>query len=274
MSEKFHRIEPRTHSVNMAFRHAWKPEGHFMPQFPKPFFVKARQVWRVQINGKQINLGREKQRAFQSYHELLSRPEPVAADYVTGILDGYLDWCQKHRSHRTFEWYKSHLESFVNSLEKPEEMTTDDLRPFHVQDWVDQHPTWGSSHRRGAITAVQRAFSWAEKLGHIQKSPIRYIEKPAGGRREQVISSEEFGRQDGAHFQPRMHDLRHTFAIHRLTEWYRQGADVQKLLPHLSAYLGHCCLSSTQVYLSMTPELLQQASNRFERYAGQEDGHD
>lgn len=81
-------------------------------------------------------------------------------------------------------------------------------------------------------------------------------------------------RQDGAHFQPRMHDLRHTFAIHRLTEWYRQGADVQKLLPHLSAYLGHCCLSSTQVYLSMTPELLQQASNRFERYAGQEDGHD
>jgi integrase/recombinase XerC len=178
----------------MAFRHAWKPEGHFMPQFPKPFFVKSRQVWRVQINGKQINLGREKQRAFQSYHELLSRPEPVAADYVTGILDGYLDWCQKHRSQRTFEWYKSHLESFVSSLEKPQEMTTDDLRPFHVQDWVDQHPTWGSSHRRGAITAVQRAFAWAEKLGHIQKSPIRYIEKPAGGRREQVISSEEFGR--------------------------------------------------------------------------------
>ena len=73
-----------------------------------------------------------------------------------------------------------------------------------------------------------------------------------------------------ARFQPRIHDLRHTFAVHRLIEWYRQGADVQKLLPQLSVYLGHCCLSSTQAYLNMTPELLRQASDRFERYACQE----
>jgi site-specific recombinase XerD len=80
-------------------------------------------------------------------------------------------------------------------------------------------------------------------------------------------------RQDAGRYQPRMHDLRHTFAVHRLTEWYRQGADVQKMLPQLSVYLGHCCLSSTQLYLTMTPELLQQASDRFERYACQEDDH-
>lgn len=81
-------------------------------------------------------------------------------------------------------------------------------------------------------------------------------------------------RSSQARYQPRMHDLRHTFAVHRLTEWYQQGADVQKLLPQLSVYLGHCCLSSTQVYLSMTPELLQEAGDRFERYARQEDDHD
>src|SRR5262245_56468836 len=40
---------------------------------------------------------------------------------------------------------------------------------------------------------------------------------------------------------------RHTFAVHRLTSWYRQGADVQRLLPQLSVYLGHVYLSSTQV---------------------------
>jgi integrase/recombinase XerD len=68
-------------------------------------------------------------------------------------------------------------------------------------------------------------------------------------------------------FQPRIHDLCHTFAVHRVTEWYRQGADVQKLLPALSTYLGHVSLESTQRYLSMTPELLQQANDRFERYA-------
>jgi len=60
---------------------------------------------------------------------------------------------------------------------------------------------------------------------------------------------------------------RHTFAVHRVTEWYRQGADVQKLLPALSTYLGHISLESTQRYLTITPELLQQANNRFERYA-------
>ena len=66
---------------------------------------------------------------------------------------------------------------------------------------------------------------------------------------------------------PRLHDLRHSFAVHSLTAWYRQGADVQRLLPVLSTYLGHADLEGTKVYLSMTPELLQQASLRFARYA-------
>ena len=74
-------------------------------------------------------------------------------------------------------------------------------------------------------------------------------------------------RNDGAPFQPRLHDMRHTFALDRLTAWYRQGRDVQVLLPQLSAYLGHADIAATQVYLHMTPALLQEASLRFERYA-------
>ena len=73
--------------------------------------------------------------------------------------------------------------------------------------------------------------------------------------------------------QPRIHDLRHAFAVHRLTSWYQQGADVQRLVHHLSVYLGHVHLQETQVYLSMTPELLREASQRFERYAGKEHRH-
>ena len=80
-------------------------------------------------------------------------------------------------------------------------------------------------------------------------------------------------RSDDARYQPRLHDLRHAFAVHRLTEWYRQGADVPRLVHHLSVYLGHAHLAATQVYLTMTPELLQQAGTRFERYARGEDGH-
>ena len=59
---------------------------------------------------------------------------------------------------------------------------------------------------------------------------------------------------DGRFHPPRMHDLRHTFAIHRLTAWIKQGADLNRMLPALAAYMGQVGLGSTERYLSMTPE--------------------
>jgi integrase/recombinase XerD len=73
-------------------------------------------------------------------------------------------------------------------------------------------------------------------------------------------------RHDESSYQPRLHDLRHSFAVHRVTAWYRQNKDVQHWLPALSTYLGHVDLSATQRYLTMTPELLEQANRRFEHY--------
>ncbi|MFQ5814005.1 MAG: tyrosine-type recombinase/integrase [Anaerolineae bacterium] len=82
------------------------------------------------------------------------------------------------------------------------------------------------------------------------------------------------GREGGPRWQPRVHDLRHAFAVHRLVAWYREGADVQRMLPVLSTYLGHINIAATQRYLTMTPELLQEANKRFERFAFSEDSHD
>jgi integrase/recombinase XerD len=81
-------------------------------------------------------------------------------------------------------------------------------------------------------------------------------------------------RSDDARYQPRLHDLRHSFAVHRLIRWYQRGADVQRLIYHLSVYLGHVHLRHTQVYLTMTPELLQHAGSLFQRYASKEGGHE
>ena len=81
-------------------------------------------------------------------------------------------------------------------------------------------------------------------------------------------------RDPGARYQPRLHDLRHTAAVHRLVAWYQAGADVQALLPHLATYLGHVDIASTQRYLSMTPALLHEASQRFAQYAQPEARHD
>jgi integrase/recombinase XerD len=68
--------------------------------------------------------------------------------------------------------------------------------------------------------------------------------------------------------QPRVHDTRHTFAVTNLLRWYREGRDVMAMLPLLATYMGHVDVLSTQHYLRATPELLREASQRFERAHG------
>ena len=80
-------------------------------------------------------------------------------------------------------------------------------------------------------------------------------------------------REVGARYQPRLHDLRHSFAVHRLISWYQQGADINHKLHRLSVHLGHSELKHTQPYLSMTPELFAQALQRFQNYAFPEVRH-
>lgn len=66
---------------------------------------------------------------------------------------------------------------------------------------------------------------------------------------------------------PRVHDLRHSFAVATLLRWYRSGINPADRLIHLSTFLGHVHPTSTAVYLTITAELLGEASERFERFA-------
>ena len=68
------------------------------------------------------------------------------------------------------------------------------------------------------------------------------------------------------YYNVRLQDLRHTFATNRVTQWYEQGEDVQKLLPLLSTYMGHCNIDSTSVYICITGKLLEKASLMFKNY--------
>jgi integrase/recombinase XerD len=71
-----------------------------------------------------------------------------------------------------------------------------------------------------------------------------------------------------ARCRPRPHDLRHTFAVRTLLDWYRAGDDVEARLPQLSTYLGHFDPSSTYWYLSAAPELLTLVGQRLEKTMG------
>lgn len=70
----------------------------------------------------------------------------------------------------------------------------------------------------------------------------------------------------GAHGHPRIHDLRHSFAVRRLMLWHEQGIDVDQAMLTLSTYLGHAKISNTYWYLTSVPELMALVGSKFERF--------
>jgi len=108
--------------------------------------------------------------------------------------------------------------------------------------------------------------SRGQRLGH-----------PVGDRQVHRVFEElrqQLGWVDrGSHGTPRIHDLRHAFAVRRLVLWHEQGEDINQRMLALSTYLGHAKVSSTYWYLTGVPELMGMLGQAFERYASPcEDG--
>jgi integrase len=82
----------------------------------------------------------------------------------------------------------------------------------------------------------------------------------------QLMAELAFPVPDGVS-PPRLHCLRHSFAVGRLTRWYREDIDAQTRLYRLSTFMGHVDPTSTAIYLTITPQLLAEASRRFEAFA-------
>jgi integrase/recombinase XerD len=120
-----------------------------------------------------------------------------------------------------------------------------------LEDYPTESPSGAGAHRR-----FLRANKGTPVSGATAERVFRALRLAA-----------DVKRPERCRYQPRLHDLRHTMATHCLVNGYRTGADVPALLVNLSAYWGHVDLSGTQKYLTMTPDLRQQASARFARYA-------
>jgi integrase/recombinase XerD len=69
-------------------------------------------------------------------------------------------------------------------------------------------------------------------------------------------------RRDGVAARPRLHDLRHTFAVHRIDAWIKHGTDLNRMLPALSVYMGRFALGSSERYLSLSPERFRAQLNK------------
>lgn len=82
----------------------------------------------------------------------------------------------------------------------------------------------------------------------------------------QIITELDFPVPGGVS-APRLHSLRHSFAVGCLLRWYREGIDPGDRLFRLSTFMGHVSPESTAVYLRITPQLLTEGAARFETYA-------
>ena len=152
--------------------------------------------------------------------------------------------------------------------------------------------------RRGMLTIRQTKFaksrqlpihpSTVKALARYRKQRERYLPTTTGmplligsrGRRLGLPLGERqthrvfTGLRDGlgwvnrgGHDAPRLHDLRHTFAVRRLVRWYADGVEIDQKMLALSTYMGHAEIFYTYWYLTAVPELMAIAAGRFEQFA-------
>ena len=179
-----------------------------MSHYPKPFFRPGRRLWYVQIQGKQVNLGPDEAAAFRRYHELMATPKRVLLPATTSksllsLIDAFLEWTQKHKSPDTYEWYRYRLQRFV---EKYPNLTVEELKPFHVQEWVDGYQ-FSVTSRRNYLRSVKRCLKWATRQGYIERSPIAELEVPAAESREGLVTEQEFENLLAQVSDPEFRDL-------------------------------------------------------------------
>ncbi|NML96165.1 tyrosine-type recombinase/integrase [Novosphingobium olei] len=109
-------------------------------------------------------------------------------------------------------------------------------------------------------TPVCRKSPWFFVLRYGQQLRPQYPERIFVGVLRQIGLRDPELHSRG----PRLHDLRHSFAVNTIVRWYRAGEDVERLLPTLTTYLGHSKVRDTYWYLSACPELMGEAASRLE----------
>lgn len=164
-----------------------------MAKTPKPWFRKGR-GWFVTIQGKQHNLGRDKREAHHEYFRLMRQPadkRQVSGRSLAAIVDDFLEYVQHNRASETYRWYRDLLQKFIVAHK---DVRADDIRPFHVQRWVDEFDHLSRNSRRNHLRAVKRCLRWATSQGYIDRNPLQFLLVPAGKPREVVVSEEEYER--------------------------------------------------------------------------------
>ena len=113
---------------------------------PKPFFRNQTETWYLQIGKQQINLGPEKDDAWEQYYQIMANLGQMQSGpllTVSRLIDHFLAWCEQNRAPRTYEWYRDYLQAFHRFIGPSLKMS--DLRPYHVGSSERSASDWKSS---------------------------------------------------------------------------------------------------------------------------------
>ena len=161
-----------------------------MARRPKPWFWKARDGWYVTVGGTRHPLGRDKDEAYDRFYALMRQPQQrkVSRDTLAAIIDAFLEWVIKNRSPDTYEWYRYRLQRFI---ERYPDLRVSELRPYHVQTWVDSYD-FSVTSRRNYLRSVKRCMKWARIQGYVDGNPIADLEVPSAESKTVCVSQAEF----------------------------------------------------------------------------------
>ncbi len=202
-----------------------------MARRPLPWFREDRQAWFVTIRGARHNLGPDKRAAFERYYELMRQPRtsaPVASTSFAAIADAFLDWVKANQSPETFEWYRYRLERYCRAY--PDQIASD-VRPYHVQVWVDSYGKLSKTSRRNYVRSVKRCMKWATQQGYLGTNPISSMEVPGADAKEVRVTKAAFEKLRGFIREPKFLEL--------CEVCYETGCRPQEILRVESRHLDH-----------------------------------
>lgn len=184
-----------------------------MPRANKPWYRADRNEYCAKIRGKLHRLGPDRDEAIRRFHELLAAPSPPEQKIATNksdpavaeVLDAFLDHYHRNYVHSSYEWYRHYLQAWMDTL--PASITIAQIRPYHVQRWIDAKYAEMATARRSGVAAAKRAFRWSCQQGYIPASPLQWMPLPAAVSREGTVSDDEFRKILEHSKEPEFRDL-------------------------------------------------------------------
>jgi integrase len=167
-----------------------------MGRTAKPWLWKARDAYYVTVQGKRIRLVEGKAGIKEAYRRFLTlNPEETKSitARVTGkeVCELFVVFARTNLKPKTHEGYKRFLLPFAAHVGN---IDGNEVQPKHVTRFLEQCPAWGKTTRYNAITAIKRAWNWADNEGHLTLNLLAKMKKPRPARREEIPDDREIAR--------------------------------------------------------------------------------